>query len=163
MRVIINEGFQRDKNDPNSRRSVVTKRQLDPEVWSLSQYIDATGAHVLTRGRFSDQFSANEENDPQPRWRDRSGTVFVRDSAVRLAALNRAAGKCEYCNVEGFRTDGGGIYLETHHIVPLADGGPDSAQNVIALCPNHHREAHHGQARVSLMSEFQALIRRSPG
>lgn len=35
-------------------------------------------------------------------------------------------------------------YLEAHHIVALACDGPDTVENVVALCPNHHREAHFG-------------------
>lgn len=30
---------------------------------------------------------------------------------------------------------------EIHHIVPVADGGLDDWQNVILLCPNHHKMA----------------------
>jgi len=29
-----------------------------------------------------------------------------------------------------------------HHIIPLADGGPDTLENVAALCPNCHRKMH---------------------
>jgi|GEM_PF-1019080 len=35
-------------------------------------------------------------------------------------------------------------YLETHHIIPLAEGGEDSIDNMVALCPNCHRERHYG-------------------
>jgi predicted HNH restriction endonuclease len=38
----------------------------------------------------------------------------------------------------------GQVFLETHHIIPLSEGGGDVITNVAALCPNHHREAHHG-------------------
>lgn len=43
-----------------------------------------------------------------------------------------------------FRADGS-LFLETHHVIPLSEGGKDSTSNVVALCPNHHREAHHGK------------------
>ncbi|WP_420208786.1 HNH endonuclease [Candidatus Electronema sp. JC] len=35
-------------------------------------------------------------------------------------------------------------FLETHHIVPLAQGGADTIENTVALCPNCHRKRHHG-------------------
>jgi 5-methylcytosine-specific restriction enzyme A len=39
----------------------------------------------------------------------------------------------------------------------LASGGADEIENVIALCPNHHREAHFGAARHELASAFAAF------
>lgn len=35
-------------------------------------------------------------------------------------------------------------FLETHHIVPLAQGGMDTIENTIAICPNCHRKRHYG-------------------
>lgn len=35
-------------------------------------------------------------------------------------------------------------FLETHHIRSLADGGEDTIENTIALCPNCHRKRHYG-------------------
>jgi 5-methylcytosine-specific restriction enzyme A len=40
----------------------------------------------------------------------------------------------------------------------LADGGPDHISNVIALCPNHHREAHFGTQRETLTSQFLIVV-----
>ena len=34
--------------------------------------------------------------------------------------------------------------LETHHVRRLVDKGPDTTDNVAALCPNCHRELHYG-------------------
>ncbi len=33
-------------------------------------------------------------------------------------------------------------YLECHHVIFLADGGPDAIYNTVALCPNCHRKMH---------------------
>jgi len=35
-------------------------------------------------------------------------------------------------------------YLEVHHKIQLAEGGEDSIENAIAVCPNCHRELHFG-------------------
>lgn len=51
----------------------------------------------------------------------------------------------------------GSIYVETHHIIPLSEDGLDSEGNVVAICPNHHREAHHGQQKADMR---QLLIQR---
>jgi hypothetical protein len=70
---------------------------------------------------------------------------YPRDPKVRDAVLQRAKGKCEYCGTLGFLKPDGTRYLESHHIIALAKDGADKLTNVIALCPNDHREAHYGK------------------
>lgn len=72
--------------------------------------------------------------------------TFVRSKAVAAARLAHANGICEECAHPApfLRRGGGEPYLEIHHRVRLADGGPDTFENTIALCPNCHRKAHFG-------------------
>ena len=69
---------------------------------------------------------------------------------MRDAALTRAGGVCELCGEKGFVSRSGKVYLETHHVVPLSEGGSDNEQNVAALCPNDHREAHFGERAAAI-------------
>jgi 5-methylcytosine-specific restriction protein A len=85
--------------------------------------------------------------------------VTKRDNQVRKYVLKRAKGKCEYCGVQGFTTTNGGFYIETHHIIALCDSGRDTVDNVIALCPQHHRQAHYGIDAESLEAEFVARLK----
>ena len=55
---------------------------------------------------------------------------------------------------------GGKVFLETHHIVPLGEKGKDVIENVAAICPNHHREAHHGAARKTIQRELLKRVRQ---
>ncbi|MFD2034487.1 HNH endonuclease [Belliella marina] len=86
------------------------------------------------------------------------GFVFKRDQKVRKYVLNRANGKCEYCGELGFKLKNGESYLETHHIISLASQGSDKLENVIALCANHHRQAHFGSNAEALEKEFIAIL-----
>lgn len=71
---------------------------------------------------------------------------FARDAAVGAWALERAGWRCEACGCQApFRTAQGEPYLEVHHLRRLADGGPDTVDNVAALCPSCHREVHLGE------------------
>lgn len=79
---------------------------------------------------------------------------YPRDPRVRDAVLLRAKGKCEYCGLLGFLKPDGTRYLESHHIIALANDGEDRLTNVIALCPNDHREAHYGERRVEIEREM---------
>jgi hypothetical protein len=73
--------------------------------------------------------------------------VYVRNHYVVAEVLERAAGTCEGCSQPApfLRSRDGEPYLEVHHRNFLADGGEDTVENAIALCPNCHRQAHFGQ------------------
>ncbi|MDP2165535.1 MAG: HNH endonuclease signature motif containing protein [Hydrogenophaga sp.] len=65
-----------------------------------------------------------------------------------MFVLRRASGVCEQCNQGApfFRLTDGTPYLEVHHRVRLSQGGADSVENAIAVCPNCHRSYHYGGA-----------------
>jgi HNH endonuclease len=85
--------------------------------------------------------------NPKPTKTTISQTVFIRNQVVVAAVLHRANGKCEKCKCDApfLRNTDNTPYLEVHHIVTLAEGGDDTIENAIALCPNCHRKAHHGK------------------
>lgn len=71
--------------------------------------------------------------------------VFRRNPDVIAEVLSRADGICEGCRRPApFSRADGRPYLEVHHRLPLAEGGMDTVENAIALCPNCHRERHYG-------------------
>ena len=79
-----------------------------------------------------------------------AATAFRRNPHVVVAVLRLAGGVCEQCRKPApfARVSDGTPFLEVHHDVPLADGGDDTVANARALCPNCHRDAHHGPASV---------------
>lgn len=73
--------------------------------------------------------------------------IFIRNPDVVAEALLRSSGHCEACDSKApfNRKSDNSAYLEIHHRIPLAEGGEDTLENVIALCPNCHRESHFGK------------------
>lgn len=71
---------------------------------------------------------------------------FQRNPDVVAEVLVRADGQCEYCGEEApfIRKKDNSPYLEIHHEIRLVDGGEDTVDNAVALCPNCHRKAHFG-------------------
>lgn len=68
---------------------------------------------------------------------------YVRNQYVNEYAKRRAHGVCQLCgNRAPFVDKSGKPFLETHHIIWLSDGGADSLDNTVALCPNCHRKMH---------------------
>lgn len=69
--------------------------------------------------------------------------TYIRNPIIAIYAKIRADGVCELCGENApFRVDGK-PFLESHHIIPLSEGGKDSIDNVTALCPNCHRKVHY--------------------
>lgn len=63
--------------------------------------------------------------------------------------------KCQICeslgqNPYSFKKKNGEYYVETHHIIPVSDYKHSklSVDNLICLCPNHHREVHYGNVTI---------------
>lgn len=71
------------------------------------------------------------------------GNKYDSSEEIKELAKRKANGKCVLCNNEApFRDKHGRPFLEGHHIISLASGGPDTEENVVALCPNCHRKMH---------------------
>jgi 5-methylcytosine-specific restriction protein A len=92
-----------------------------------------------------------------------TGTVsrFPRDPQVIAYALQEADGVCEACDTRApFSRADGEPYLEVHHVRWLADGGPDSWDNAVGVCPNCHRRLHHAADREILRRELVKKVAR---
>ncbi len=70
-------------------------------------------------------------------------TVYHRDAYLKEEVKRIANGKCQLCGKEApFIDNNGSPYLEEHHVKKLAEGGTDTLDNVVAICPNCHRKVH---------------------
>jgi hypothetical protein len=61
-----------------------------------------------------------------------------RDTDLAEQVKRQRRGICQVCGVPPFRTRTGAEYSEAHHIDLLAEGGPDTAENMLVLCANCH-------------------------
>ena len=70
---------------------------------------------------------------------------FKRNPDVVAEVLFRANGKCEECKEAApfIRKSDHTPYLEVHHKISLSEGGDDTVENCIAVCPNCHRKLHY--------------------
>lgn len=163
IRVIVVDGSRRNDADDESR-SYVERRMLDPVSWHVAAY-DDEGQCRLQRGSWPalvvDQFSLPAEGILERR--QILVEPFVRSAEVRARVLTRSGGVCESCGSPGFLLPDGRRFLETHHIIPLSEDGPDTDANVIAICPNEHREAHYGKSASDIRLRFEVIVRGKLG
>ena len=70
-------------------------------------------------------------------------TIYHRNPYLKEAVKRIADGKCQLCGKAApFIDNYGEPYLEEHHVKKLSDGGADTIDNVVAICPNCHRKVH---------------------
>jgi len=173
MRVIVNEGLRRPADMLGKESSKVELRMLDTVSWHVQDYNPATGQLRLVR----DSAAANSISRPlrpatlpfefvdqhtigtdEVRRKELTGLGYERSRTVRDVVLARASGVCELCGKQGFQTTAGTIFLETHHVVPLSENGVDRVENVVAICPNEHREAHYGRDAGMIKEHLLAIL-----
>ncbi len=86
--------------------------------------------------------AAKNAGSKHPKKSSSSNTTYERDELVSSHTKRRAKGKCDLCDGDAPFTSKGEPYLECHHVIRLADDGPDKIYNTVALCPNCHRRVH---------------------
>lgn len=75
--------------------------------------------------------------------RQSSTVTYYRNPIIAKAAKERAGGICQLCGMPApFDDKDGNPYLESYHIVWLSQGGEDTVEDTVALCPNCHKRMH---------------------
>ena len=146
---------------PNAHNSIVTPVELAAKASSVME--EAETLETLNIDELLVRYKTQaDQTSTRPGRKILSARSYERNPLVIAIARLRASHRCEVrnCTHPIFRTPEGIIYAEVHHIVPLADGGEDSIDNVACLCPAHHREVHLGM-RSAELTEQLIFIRRS--
>ena len=89
--------------------------------------------------------------------RTRSRTTQSIPPALRRFVLHRDHHRCR---VPGCQN---AAYVDLHHLKPRADGGPNTAENIIVLCSVHHRAAHTGQLVIEGLTSQCLRFRHADG
>lgn len=116
-----------------------------PTVADIRNAANKSGIRILEKQ------AANAD----PKTRERISKYIERGPVgQRVKALR--GNKCQVCEAIGrdpvpFRRNDGSPYSEAHHVVPVAMllSGSLKAENIMVLCPNHHRQAHYGNFEIS--------------
>jgi 5-methylcytosine-specific restriction enzyme A len=78
-------------------------------------------------------------NNNKPEIITHSLTSYKRENkAIALIKILRGS-KCQICGI-GVPKEDGSFYVEAAHIKPKRSGGNEALENIILLCPNHHKE-----------------------
>ncbi len=124
--------------------------ELDEEAGRLQKEWRKSGKKILP----PTGFVRAEEYISETKQRKRS-------AEVKAWVLEVAKGVCESCSIGApFLKMGGDPYLEVHHVIQLADDGPDKTSNAVALCPNCHRALHFADNKEQLIEDLYRRVSR---
>lgn len=86
---------------------------------------------------------------------------YKRSREARDLVIARSKFKCEYTKCTGMPPDvdsQGKPILQVDHIKPLSEGGSDSPNNMIAICPNCHVAKTIGKNKTKIAKEFIQIV-----
>jgi 5-methylcytosine-specific restriction protein A len=75
------------------------------------------------------------------------GVSFKRRNWIITLIKKLRNHRCQICDI-GILKKSGGFYIEAAHITPKCNGGSESLENIILLCPNHHKEFDLGEVKI---------------
>lgn len=116
---------------------------IDNQIWQKRQIQQSSKIRAM-----SDVRIRNKVGSANPRTKKEHvliTEVYDRDEYMSEYAKRRANRSCQRCGwISKYLVDGLN-YIEVHHIVPLANNGADHWSNMVALCPNCHKEMHYSK------------------
>ena len=138
--------------------SKLTGTGIEMDDEGREAYVDALASHGIsetTLRRLRDVLEVDSDHGPRtadyepPNRTEYTTTRPVRDTKVSAMAKKLYDHRCQLCGDRRESRDGS-PYAEAHHVKPLGDEheGPDTASNVVVLCPNHHADFDYGRLRI---------------
>ncbi|MEZ5654944.1 MAG: HNH endonuclease signature motif containing protein [Sphingobium sp.] len=124
------------------------------------------GPHVVTAemavlDALAKHFASPPKGSKSPEVQTSQSMQFKRDFEVKAWVLEQADGICECCEQPApFKRPDGRAYLEVHHVRTLADGGSDTVENAVAVCPNCHCALHYSlDSKVLAERLYERVVR----
>ena len=86
------------------------------------------------------------------------GKVYKRDNRTIVQLKRLRLHKCQVCG-HSIKKKDGSPYVEAAHITPKKDKGPELPNNIMILCPNHHKEFDLGKKEIVKRTAEMIVVR----
>lgn len=133
---------EQDRTQLHSILELVTGRSFEIKV-------DESIAEKLVEEIPDSDLKVMVENIPAKSGKITERTTLIRERDCRvIEAIKKLRGRqCQICGV-AITTKHGIPYVEAAHINPKHAGGSECPENIIILCPNHHKEFDLGNKKI---------------
>ena len=74
-------------------------------------------------------------------------------SGITKEVFDKLPKKCLICGFDKI--------IDVHHLIAKSKGGSHSLDNLIALCPNHHKMTHHADYQKEMLARVSEKMRES--
>lgn len=148
----VGEGF---------RTKLYKRIQLFPEKISSAdedeQISIAEGLSKLDRDNLKKQLK-NIKNTKPDEIIEFHGKKYKRNN-LAIALIKHLRGyKCQICET-AIRKKDGSFYIEAAHIKPKSQQGTETPDNILILCPNHHKEFDLGKREIIEHTEYTIVFK----
>lgn len=145
QRELLAKGFRRKniKLPVDLNRTIAFYTSAITDVWIVETY------GVSDNKALYDSMIPSDEFDFE--CSDGSATIIERTKQVKLRVLNRSIGnnlkklydfRCQICGESIGVAYGNDRIVDAHHIDPFTSSYNNNFDNIMILCPNHHRIIH---------------------
>lgn len=107
--------------------------------------IEAIMLQSFSRDRIIEDLKNLRETDPE--LVEICRRIYKRDNKTIVQIKILREYKCQICGHE-IITKEGKKYIEAAHIKPKRNAGPERPENILILCPNHHKEFDFGNLNI---------------
>lgn len=139
---LAGEPYMEEENDINGNVRKVCKfplKLINNKNYLSEEFIRNEFAHQVDKTKMiptSELALTATHIKAQPSERTVVTKSYTSNPVLFAYAKLRADGKCECCGAPAPFKVNGEPYLQITHIIPISQGGLDSADNIAAVCPN---------------------------
>jgi 5-methylcytosine-specific restriction protein A len=123
----------------------------DPDDFDSEEDLDAVDFNELRKRAYEASVDVTEKGKTVANYRKR---VHL----IKVYTGRRAKGSCESCGREFFTKVNGTLFFYGHHIEQVGLDGPDSPENVSAICSECHSVIHYGRDGPDLNEKLRVKI-----
>lgn len=144
--------YSKERNDPKIKLRVVLQRYIDDLAFEKENQNEFEQSEIAkyfkkekTRSEIAEELKKTEDIEDEKIIVNHKSYKRNNKTIALIKILRNF--ECQICGMSILKKDGT-KYIEAAHITPKHKKGKESAENIILLCPNHHKEFDLGHCEV---------------